>query len=452
MPSRVPRLAALLGCVILPIASLLGPRALGAQRDGSVPAVVATVTGPPDATNDPGMARGPRGAVASRRAPVRWATVSANYFHTCALTVDGDAYCWGRGYPWAPLGNGRTSASPIPTAVLTRTGEKFASISTGARHSCALAVTGLAYCWGLNRAGPLGTADTIAELVPVPVETGRVFLGIAAAYDYSCALSAPNLETSLPPVPVPGRVFCWGANGLGELGIGQGTGQDTTRPNRFARGAAQLTSGLRDIVALDGRAQHSCALRGARVVFCWGSNSYGQLGSGTPGGYSATAVRVQGDSLFSLDSLVQLAVGSTHSCALARSGGAFCWGNNVGGQLGDGSQVNRLTPVRVQGAVAFTSLSAGGGTCGVGTDSLAYCWGMRWTYNVGAPPIVPTLVTSQWRFRSVSVGNAYACGVTTPDDAIICWGIASHYQLGRAGVPIDAPADRQPARISEPSP
>jgi len=68
--------------------------------------------------------------------------------------------------------------------------------------------------------------------------------------------------------------------------------------------------------------------------------------------------------------------GNVHSCALWTSGGAYCWGANGSGQLGDGTTTDAGTPVPVVGGVQFRALFAGAGhTCAVTTSGAAYCWG-----------------------------------------------------------------------------
>jgi alpha-tubulin suppressor-like RCC1 family protein len=73
-----------------------------------------------------------------------------------------------------------------------------------------------------------------------------------------------------------------------------------------------------------------------------------------------------------------------HSCALLTDGSAYCWGQNLHGQLGDGTTQNRSSPTRVAGDIRFRSLYAGGAlTCGTATSGEEYCWGLNQAGQLG---------------------------------------------------------------------
>lgn len=195
---------------------------------------------------------------------------------------------------------------------------------------------------------------------------------------------------------------------------------------------------------------HTCALSESGVAYCWGSNLWGQSGSGAvdpeagslplfgpaaygqPGRASVSApTAVETDLVFS-----SISAGDRHTCALAPDGEAYCWGHNRFGQLGDGTTENRATPAAVEGGLRFSRISAGGThTCGVDLGGTLYCWGGNWHGQAGVGrddgrvPIVtsPVRVASRDQFQAVATGGIHTCGLDV-DGLAHCWGD------GRGGV------------------
>lgn len=246
--------------------------------------------------------------------------LGAAYDYSCAL-VNGTIRCWG-GNGSGQLGDGLKTTSLIPVVVQNFLGDPL-SVVAGGRHTCALSSAG-AQCWGDNVAGELGDGTTTSSLSPVAVQgiTGNLQT-VVSGQAYTCALSS-------------GSVQCWGSNFSGQLG-NNSTADNSSTPV----GVQGLPTGVLAIAAGD---EHTCALAPGGV-WCWGSNSAGQLGRDSSTSSYSTAVAVAGLP----GEVLGIACGSAHTCALAH-GGVWCWGSNAYGKLGNNStSSNSPTPVQVQG-------------------------------------------------------------------------------------------------------
>jgi len=274
-----------------------------------------------------------------------FATITGGRDHTCGLTPTGVAYCWGANDLGAIGNPGATGVGPSAVAGdLT-----FGWISAGYDHTCGVTTTGAGYCWGSNSFGELGINSSDRKAVPTAVAGGLSFTSINAGRDFSCGVTTASVA------------YCWGSNDGGWLG--DGTTARRTIPTKVS------SSLVFSSVAAGGF--HSCGLTIAGAAYCWGSNGYGQLGNPASGGQSNVPVAVSGDLVF-----VTLSVGNRHNCGITADGRAWCWGDNVDGNLGDGTFTTRSTPVGVSGGLTFVSISAGRfHTCAVTTNNEGYCWG-----------------------------------------------------------------------------
>ncbi len=278
--------------------------------------------------------------------------VSGGGTHTCALTEDRDVYCWG-GNGFGQLG---TDAAPAvePNPVRVFTDVKFLSVEVGGAHTCGVTSLGIAYCWGLPGDGQIGTGLTGNQPWPTPdsVRGGHEFRELSAGDSHTCG-ATPG-----------GKAYCWGAGAFGELGHGQTSSSPTPVE----------VSGDHLFFKISAGYEHTCALNIDGDAFCWGAGGDGRLGNGGVSS-SNVPVAVVGGIQFS-----SISAGGAHTCGITGTGAAYCWGRNDGGQLGDGTLVSRLVPTPVVGGLEFEVVSAGTGpvvtvTCGLATDGLLYCWG-----------------------------------------------------------------------------
>ena len=336
--------------------------------------------------------------------------VSTGGNHTCAIAPDGTATCWGENVR-GQIGDGTTTDRP--TAVAVGVGEPVAQISAGAsRHTCALTVSGRAMCWGQNVRGTIGDGTTTDRPTPVEVPglPGPV-RSIAAGGSQTCAL----MES--------GSVLCWGRNDFAQLG--NGTLVDGASPGAVLG----LPAGIESLSVGGG---HSCVVTSSGGLVCWGLNRTGQIGNGSTSDGQAP---VEVPTLQS--GVASVSAGGFHTCAVTVSGGVRCWGSNEFGQLGDGTNQDRLEPVPVAGLESgVVAVSAGlYHTCALRTDGTVSCWGKNDNGEMGdgtttqrPVPVAPTGLDGL-RVVQVQAGGGQTCAATA-DGGLWCWGQNLYFQVG----------------------
>jgi alpha-tubulin suppressor-like RCC1 family protein len=221
-------------------------------------------------------------------------------------------------------------------------------------------------------------------------------------------------------ITAAGATLCWGTNSAGALGIGSSRMLTPTLSPVGVRTEARLSS-----VAAGER--FACGLDAGRA-YCWGDNLFGQLGDGTED-RRTTPVPVRSDAPFA-----SLAVGHEHVCGLTSEGRASCWGSNYYGELGDGSEQDHAAPAPVRTGLRFASVAAGEDhTCGLTAEGRAFCWGSDGAGQLGSAETdsahVPVAVSGGHVFASVTAGAAHTCGLTRQGRAL-CWGANGRGQLG----------------------
>ena len=335
--------------------------------------------------------------------------------HNCVLRGDGSAACWG--FNWAgQLGDGETGVAFSPVAVDTSVAIGFLELALGTDHSCGLSVSGTVFCWGYNASGQLGLGAGAPETQPMPSATsisGAVSIG--AGGSHTCAVASD------------GQARCWGNNDTGQLGAG---------PAGLTSPVPLAVIGLDGLVAIDAGVGHTCALSASGEMYCWGANGGGQLGDGTstPKFQPVEVVELAGFSY-----VTQVSRRTTHTCARLSDGTVRCFGANQTGQAGEapsGATAEMATvatpPVR--------SLHAGGGhTCALLSGGGVHCWGDGSQGQLGdgklwAGSHMPQAATLSTPVRQVALGQAHTCAVAT-DGTVWCWGDNSRGQLGIGASP-----------------
>ncbi|MEO7501880.1 MAG: hypothetical protein ABIW94_04495, partial [Gemmatimonadaceae bacterium] len=157
---------------------------------------------------------------------------------------------------------------------------------------------------------------------------------------------------------------------------------------------------------------HACGLTTGSESYCWGENNGGQLGDGTTSQRNSP-VLISGAQIFD-----RISAGRSHTCGLTASGSVYCWGSIPA--------ANSLTPAAVSGALTFANVNAGyAHNCGVTTSGAGYCWGDNTSGGLGngslAATTVPAPVSGGLTFSSISAGRLFSCGLTTAGSGY-CWG------------------------------
>lgn len=300
--------------------------------------------------------------------------VAAGEIRTCAVRANGMVPCWGGR---TAVGNGVTDdvLSPRPTVSSLDAGTPFEGAvevgGTGSGYTCARRANGTVTCWSeANRFGRNGDGTNEQRNVPgVDVVDLTDAIGLGVNYYHACALRAN------------GEVVCWGMNTSGQLGTGN------TTPSAIPVAAVGVTGGV-EIAA--GQNQ-TCVRQTAGTVMCWGINNTGQLGNGLKVATSSTPTSVVG-----LTDATQLAGGSNHFCAIRQGGSVVCWGSNEYGQVGDGTEDERLTPTAVSGLTDAVEIAGGlNHTCARRATGAVVCWGSNDRGQLGNPDKVTTRVPTE---------------------------------------------------------
>ena len=297
-------------------------------------------------------------------------------YNNCVLTTAGGVKCSGSNQ-YGQVGNGTfVNSSTLQDVVGLTSG--VSALTVAGDVTCAVTIAGAAKCWGLNTGfvRPVTLANfffsapqDVAELsagVSAVAPLGFQFCALMTAGGVKCLGQDPSQDalifnSGISAISVgelltcvltnANGVKCWGRNDTGQLGqgfVGAGPGVILDpNVNPFPASAVPLdvtglTSGISAIAA---GAFHVCALTTFGGAKCWGDNSSGQLGIGSAGVSNGTPQDVIGLT----SGVVAVSAGSGHSCALLTTGQVKCWGRNAGGQLGNGTFTNSLTPVDVVG-------------------------------------------------------------------------------------------------------
>jgi alpha-tubulin suppressor-like RCC1 family protein len=294
------------------------------------------------------------------------------------------------------------------------TQSEYRVASAGNGHTCNVFFDGVISCWGWNERGQLGDGTKTNSPLPIQIGHEAVWQVASAGEHHTCSIRNDSW------------LWCWGWNEHGQLGTG--TIEDQTVPLQAEVGEqwAAVSTG----------ATHTCAIRKNGSLWCWGNNNVGQIGNGKSGALQKSLLPEQ---IGTESDWKTVHAGNSHSCGLRGDGILFCWGNNVKGQLGDGTTVNKETPREVALGFRWKELDAGYfHTCGISDAGQLWCWGENISGQLGDGTMgnssaSPVQVSAAEDWVQVALGDYHTCA-RKEDNTIWCWGDNQYGQLGNGAV------------------
>ena len=345
----------------------------------------------------------------NRNAPVRvgadtnWRSVATGANHSVAIRTDGTLWTWGRNSQ-GQLGSGAANELVNATPTQVGTDTDWQSAAAGQFHSLAVKSNGTLWAWGQNGDGQLGDGTNILRPAPVQIGTASTWQSVAAG-----AFAVHSVA-----IRQDGTLWAWGRNVNNQLGDGTSTGR--TAPVQI--GAA--TSWQQAAVG----PTYTVALRTDGTLWGWGQNDYGQLGDG------GTTNRAAPGQLGSVNTWQQLITGNYQTLAVRTDRSIWAWGWNSDGQVGspDAPSPLRATPAQVGTALDWASAATGNDyTLATKTTGELLSWGQNISGQLGQgsalkgilPTPAPVTGTATW--QTIAAGLRHNAALR-PDGSLWSWG------------------------------
>lgn len=348
---------------------------------------------------------------------------TATVFDAAHLPLAGRSIVWSSADPAvATVNGGVVTGVGAGTTMITATSE---GKSSSAQVSVVLAPTladGLVVGPNTNCFTRNGTRACWGRAVELQIGNGittNIATPTPVAHNPAMAILSLGYSHSCG-LSFSGFPFCWGLGRYGAIGDGATT-NDHTYP--------AVVNTLKVFTAIDVSfgGESTCGLEANGSAWCWGRNIFGGLGDGT------VVDRISPVQVAGLPPVVEIDVGESFSCARTGSGEVWCWGRDVSGELGRGAAGNNRVPQQVSGGHVFADLTVGvHRTCGLKADGSAWCWGeaLAGVGGVfGESRNVPSQVVGAPPFVQLSIGRDFACGRTAAG-AAWCWGGGNNGELG----------------------
>ena len=338
--------------------------------------------------------------------------VVAGSDHSCALTADGSAYCWGSN-AFGQLGIGARDWEPHPLPAQVATGVRFKSLTLGAVHTCGLALDGTTWCWGDNRARQTADQDIAPDVIATPLRSAAPkFTMLSAGGFHTCGLTSS------------GAAYCWGDDSQGQLG----RASNRSSPEwyfYFGQGTPVAVAGSLAFKSIAASLSATCGVTTGGVSYCWGANDLRFLARDVQQkcrliGLDGFEEAVEFDAECSTSPVAvatrhavsTLAVDQHGVCALLTTSELECWGRYLPG------------PMLVPGARLSTAWASDAATCGLDASDKVSCWN---TY----PPFNEVKPHGDLALVDISTSGRHTCGLARGVvSTAYCWGTNFSGEIG----------------------
>ncbi|KDD73408.1 hypothetical protein H632_c2206p0, partial [Helicosporidium sp. ATCC 50920] len=273
------------------------------------------------------------------------------------------------------------------------------------------------YGWGSNTSGALAIASGIDTDFPSPTHVGNKIAGIKGGRAFACAMS-PDL-------------VCWGSNESGQLGINSTENYvPTLSPVDVGPGMNMHDVG----------GAHACVIRSiGATCLCWGANAQGQVGIGSNVDANLPQIVTGSDITYNF---IFVTTGDVHTCAITVAEAMYCWGDNTFGQLGTNnapvaSNVAAAVDNSLHSGITYSlAVATNKNTCAFGSDNGIYCWGAATTgINANSDldtnvALVPASSIGAFAGTQELAGLGDTVYLLQSNGSLLTWGANDHGQTG----------------------
>lgn len=337
--------------------------------------------------------------------------VNAGNYQTLALKSDNTLWGFGANYN-GELGDGtynvRNTISQIGV------GSNWLMISTGAEHTIAIKTDGTLWAWGSNTSGQLGDGTTIKKNIPIQIGTDNNWQSVSTK-----GWTSFGIKNN-------GTLWGWGQNTVSNIGLGYYS-LNITVPTQVG-----IENNWKNIYAGH---DHNIAIKTDNTLWCWGSNAFGQVGTGVFLGNYLTPTQVGTNTDWKTAS-----TGLYHTLAIKNNGTLWAWGSNENGALGDGTTTNKNLPIQIGTSTDWNILSATyNSSYGIKNDGSAWAWGNNSNYELGngstTNSYLPIQIGNESNWKSISCRASHEIALKT-DNSIFYWGNNNNAIPNQSNIPL----------------